>query len=87
MWRDAAKRDLAAQAMKITAPDLLGFGIIDAIVPEPEGGAHTDHARMGELLGNVLAEQLAGLKKLTTAELLDARYKKFRNISQFYREA
>jgi acetyl-CoA carboxylase carboxyl transferase subunit alpha len=87
MWRDAAKRDLAAQAMKITAPDLLGFGIIDAIVPEPEGGAHTDHARMGELLGNVLAEQLAGLKKLTIAELLEARYKKFRNISQFYREA
>jgi acetyl-CoA carboxylase carboxyl transferase subunit alpha len=87
MWRDAAKRDLAAQAMKITAPDLLGFGIIDAIVPEPEGGAHTDPARMGELLGNALAEQLAGLKKLTTDELLDARYKKFRNMSQFYREA
>ncbi len=86
MWRDAAKRDLAAQAMKITAPDLLGFGIIDAIVPEPEGGAHTDHAKMGELLGNVLAEQLAEIKKLTTAEMLDARYKKFRNISQFYRE-
>ena len=86
MWRDAAKRDLAAQAMKITAPDLLGFGIIDAIVPEPEGGAHTDHSKMGELLGNALAEQLAGLRKLTTAELLDARYKKFRDISQFYRE-
>ena len=41
---------------------------------------------MGELLGNALAEQLAGLRKLTTAELLDARYKKFRDISQFYRE-
>jgi len=86
MWRDAAKRDLAAQAMKITAPDLLGFGIIDAIVPEPEGGAHTDHSKMGELLSNALAEQLAGLRKLTTSELLDARYKKFRDISQFYRE-
>ncbi|MDR3764641.1 MAG: acetyl-CoA carboxylase carboxyltransferase subunit alpha [Acidobacteriota bacterium] len=87
MWRDAAKRDAAARAMRITAPDLLGFGIIDGIVQEPEGGAHTDHAKAAELLGETLAEQLSELKKLTVAELLDARYKKFRNISQFYQES
>jgi acetyl-CoA carboxylase carboxyl transferase subunit alpha len=87
MWRDAAKRNLAAQAMHITAQDLIGFGIIDAIVPEPEGGAHTDHAKMGELLGNVLAEKLAELKKLSVQQLLNARYEKFRNISKFYRES
>jgi acetyl-CoA carboxylase carboxyl transferase subunit alpha len=86
MWRDAGKRDLAAQAMRITAQDLLGFGIIDAIVPEPEGGAHTDHAKMAENLGNVLAGQLAELKKLSTEQLLDARYAKFRKMSQFYKE-
>jgi acetyl-CoA carboxylase carboxyl transferase subunit alpha len=86
MWRDASKRDLAAQAMHITAPDLLGFGIIDAIVPEPEGGAHTDHAKTAEILGKVLAEQLAAVKKLSTAEMLDARYQKFRTMAQFYKE-
>jgi acetyl-CoA carboxylase carboxyl transferase subunit alpha len=86
MWRDASKRDQAAQAMHITAPDLLGFGIIDAIVPEPEGGAHTDHAKMAENLGNVLAASLAELKKLSTKQLLDARYEKFRRMAQFFRE-
>ena len=86
MWRDASKKDLAAQAMHITAPDLIGFGIIDAIVPEPDGGAHTDHAKMGELLSNVLAENLAELKKLSLTQLLDARYQKFRKMAQFYKE-
>lgn len=87
MWRDAAKRDLAAQAMHITAPDLLGFGIIDGIVNEPEGGAHTNHAKAAELLGNTLSAQLDELKKLPVDELLNARYKKFRNISKFYTES
>ena len=48
MWRDATKRTLAAEAMHITAPDLLGFGIVDAIVPEPPGGAHSDPVQMAE---------------------------------------
>lgn len=86
MWRDASKRQLAAQAMHITAPDLIGFGIIDAIVPEPEGGAHADHVRMAENLDKVLVENLAELKKLSVAQLLDARYEKFRNMAQFFRE-
>jgi acetyl-CoA carboxylase carboxyl transferase subunit alpha len=86
MWRDAGKREVAAQAMHITAPDLMGFGIIDAIVPEPEGGAHTDHARMAENLDKVLVANLAELKKLSTAQLLDDRYDKFRNMAQFFSE-
>jgi acetyl-CoA carboxylase carboxyl transferase subunit alpha len=86
MWRDAGKRDLAAQAMRITAPDLIGFGIVDAIVPEPEGGAHTDHARTAEILDQVLVASLAELKKLGTAELLEARYEKFRKMAQYFRE-
>jgi acetyl-CoA carboxylase carboxyl transferase subunit alpha len=86
MWRDASKRELAAQAMHITAPDLIGFGIVDAIVPEPEGGAHTDHAQMAATLDKVLWASLAELKKLSTTELLNGRYEKFRNMAQFYRE-
>jgi acetyl-CoA carboxylase carboxyl transferase subunit alpha len=86
MWRDAGKRELAAQAMHITAPDLMGFGIIDAIVPEPEGGAHTDHAKTFENLDKVLAANLAELKKLNTQQLLDARYEKFRKMAQFFAE-
>ena len=86
MWRDATKRDLAAEAMHITAPDLLGFGIVDAIVPEPEGGAHTDHVQMAENLDKVLVESLAELKKLSPQQLLAARYEKFRKMAQFFRE-
>lgn len=86
MWRDASKRDLAAEAMQITAPDLIGFGIIDAIVPEPEGGAHTDYVGMAENLDKVLVESLADLKKLSTAQLLDGRYQRFRHMAQFFRE-
>jgi acetyl-CoA carboxylase carboxyl transferase subunit alpha len=86
MWRDASKRDLAAQAMHITASDLIGFGIIDAIVPEPEGGAHANHVRMAENLDKVLQAQLAELKKLSIAKLLDGRYEKFRTMAQFFRE-
>jgi acetyl-CoA carboxylase carboxyl transferase subunit alpha len=86
MWRDASKRDLAAQAMHMTAPDLMGFGIIDAIVPEPEGGAHTNHVRAAENLDRVLCTQLAELKKLSTEQLLQGRYDKFRRMAQFFRE-
>ncbi len=86
MWRDAGKRDLAAQAMRITAPELIGFGIIDAIVPEAEGGAHTDYARTAANLDEVLVGSLAELKKLSITELLDGRYEKFRKMAQFFKE-
>ncbi len=86
MWRDASKRNLAAQAMHITAPDLIGFGIVDAIVLEPEGGAHSNHAQMAENLDRVLVANLAELKKLSTDELLDGRYEKFRNMARFFQE-
>ena len=86
MWRDASKRDLAAKAMHMTAPDLIGFGIIDAIVPEPEGGAHTNHVQTAENLDRVLCTQLAALKELSTEQLLQGRYDKFRKMAQFFRE-
>jgi acetyl-CoA carboxylase carboxyl transferase subunit alpha len=79
------KRETAAAAMKITPKDLTELGIIDGIVPEPPGGAHTDHAQAAELLDAVLQQQLAELKRLSVPELLQARYNKFRNMGQFYK--
>src|SRR5277367_4758280 len=82
-WNDATKKELAAQAMKITAPDLKELGCIDDTVPEPEGGAHTDHEAAAALLDIALTRHLAELKKLPIAELLATRYDKFRKMAQF----
>jgi acetyl-CoA carboxylase carboxyl transferase subunit alpha len=84
MWRDAMKRNIAAAAMKITPKDLSELGIIDGIITEPPGGAHTDHAQAAELLDGVLQKQLAELKRLPVSDLLNARYAKFRNMAQFF---
>jgi acetyl-CoA carboxylase carboxyl transferase subunit alpha len=84
MWRDVMKRDVAAAAMRITAKDLTELGIIDGVVIEPPGGAHNDHAQAAELLDSVLQKQLAELKRFPIADLLNARYNKFRNMAQFF---
>src|SRR5689334_3272805 len=65
MWRDASKRDLAAQALRITSKDLVSLGCVDEIVAEPNGGAHTDHEAAAKLLETALARHLAELKKLS----------------------
>jgi acetyl-CoA carboxylase carboxyl transferase subunit alpha len=85
MWRDAAKKELAAEAMRITATDLSELGCIDDIVPEPEGGAHRDHEAAAALLDASLQKHYAELKKVSPPELLVSRYNKFRNIAQFYK--
>ncbi len=85
MWRDASKKELAAEAMRITATDLKELECIDDIVPEPEGGAHRDHEAAAALLDASLQKQLADLKKIPTAELVVSRYNKFRNIAQFFK--
>jgi acetyl-CoA carboxylase carboxyl transferase subunit alpha len=87
LWRDAAKAEVAAEALKITAPDLKGLGIIDEIIPEPEGGAHLDHEASAAFLGSVLDDTLRDLSRLTIAELLDRRYEKFRRMGQFFEAA
>jgi acetyl-CoA carboxylase carboxyl transferase subunit alpha len=87
LWRDAAKAEVAAEALKITAPDLKEFGIIDEIIPEPEGGAHLDHVASAALLGSVLDDSLRDLSRLTIPELLDRRYEKFRRMGQFFEAA
>jgi acetyl-CoA carboxylase carboxyl transferase subunit alpha len=85
MWRDASKKELAAEAMRITATDLSELGCIDDIVPEPEGGAHRDHEAAANLLDASLQKHLADLKKIPSAELVASRYNKFRNIAQFFK--
>lgn len=84
MWRDPAKRDVAAQALKITANDLLQLGLIDEIVPEPPGGAHNDHDQAAEMLDRVLQKQLQQLKTIPATELPSSRYQKFRRMAQFF---
>ena len=83
MWRDASKAELAAAALKITAPDLLELGLIDEIVPEPEGGAHLDHEAAAKLLDPVLQRWLQQLERLPVPELLQRRYEKFRRMGPF----
>jgi len=84
MWHDATKKELAAEAMRITATDLQEFGCIDDIVPEPEGGAHRDYEAAANLLDRSWQTHYAELKKIPTAELLELRYTKFRNMARFF---
>ena len=86
MWRDAAKRELAAEAMRITAPDLKELGCVDEIVPEPEGGAHTDHDAAVKLVDEALQKNLSELKGLSAENLISNRYDKFRTMAQFFTE-
>jgi len=85
MWRDASQKELAAEALRITATDLSKLGIVDDIVPEPEGGAHSDHAAAAELLASSLKKHLAELKAIPIPELVASRYNKFRNMAQYFR--
>jgi acetyl-CoA carboxylase carboxyl transferase subunit alpha len=84
MWRDAAKAETAAVALKITANDLKELGIVDEIVAEPEGGAHNDYEAAARFLDEVLDRQLVVLSNQSTKGLLEARYEKFRNMGQFF---
>jgi acetyl-CoA carboxylase carboxyl transferase subunit alpha len=84
MWRDASKKELAAEAMRITATDLKELDVIDDIVPEPEGGAHRDHEAAANLLDASLQRHYAELKKIPPAQLVVSRYNKFRNMAQFF---
>ena len=78
LWRDASRKVEAAEALRLTAPDLQKFGVIDEIVAEPVGGAHTDHERAAALLDAALMRALAGVWAMEPSERLDARYRKFR---------
>jgi acetyl-CoA carboxylase carboxyl transferase subunit alpha len=84
IWRDSTKAETAAIAMKIMANDLKELGIIDEIIPEPDGGAHADHEGAAKLFGEVLERQLLALTNQPAKELVDSRYQKFRHMCQFF---
>jgi acetyl-CoA carboxylase carboxyl transferase subunit alpha len=78
LWRDSNRKVDAAQALKLTSPDLLRFGIIDQIVREPSGGAHTNHDLAARLLDEPLSRALSEVSAMNPADRLEARYRKFR---------
>ena len=84
MWRDPTKAEVAAQALKITATDLLDLKLIDEIVPEPEGGAHTNLEATAKFLEPILSGALHELSQLTPKRIVDQRYQKFRQMGQFF---
>jgi len=86
MWRDATKKELAAEALRITAPDLMELGCIDAIVPEPPGGAHTDPDTAAKLVDEALQRHFSELKKMPAKELVASRYDKFRKMARYFVE-
>jgi acetyl-CoA carboxylase carboxyl transferase subunit alpha len=83
LWGNAAKAPEAAELMRVTAPDLLKLGVIDAIVPEPIGGAHRNWEATAASLRAALREQLWQLKSKSEAELIEERHEKFRRIGVF----
>jgi acetyl-CoA carboxylase carboxyl transferase subunit alpha len=84
MWRDSAKKDIAAAALHITAKDNLEMGFCEEVIPEPPGGAHHDYDSAAVSLAEAIDKHLSELEKMSLREMLDARYKKFRNMAQYY---
>jgi len=83
LWKDSAKAEFAAEALKLTAPELLKLGIIDDIIPEPQGGAHRDPQISGKNLKAVLKKHLQELKQIPADKLILLRYQKFRKMGAF----
>ncbi|MBN1299762.1 MAG: acetyl-CoA carboxylase carboxyltransferase subunit alpha [Melioribacteraceae bacterium] len=83
LWRSWEYKEQAAEALKLTAKDLLEFRLIDRIVPEPLGGAHKDHKTTAETLKQVLKEELAGLVKLKSDKLVQSRLEKFSRMGVY----
>lgn len=83
LWKHRKHAPEAAEAMKLAAPDLLKLGLVDGVIPEPTGGAHHDHAATAKSLGEAITSNLEALEKLSTQELLDSRYAKFRAFGEW----
>lgn len=83
LWRDASRASDAADALKITAPDLMKFGIIDGAIKEPVGGAHKDYDFVCSEMKKTILESIEELSKLSVEELKNNRYNKFRKMGAF----
>jgi len=86
MWNDAGKKALAAEALRVSAPEVAELGCVDEIVSEPPDGIHAAHEAGCGLLGSVLKKNLNGLKSVPIDLLVASRQQKFRNIAQYYTE-
>jgi acetyl-CoA carboxylase carboxyl transferase subunit alpha len=82
LWRDAKRKEDASEALRLSAPDLLGLELIDAIVKEPVGGAHNDYALAAALVDEALVSHLTELEALDASARTDARYQKFRAMGR-----
>jgi acetyl-CoA carboxylase carboxyl transferase alpha subunit len=80
LWKDAAQAPLAAEYLRLTAPDLMRLGVVDQIVPEPGAGAHEEHDEAARLLDAALRQSLEEITKLTWDERRERRYKRLRAI-------
>jgi acetyl-CoA carboxylase carboxyl transferase subunit alpha len=80
LWKDSSRAEEAATGLKLTSDKLLDLGLVDRVVPEPVGGAHTGHRQMAQILNKHLVEALERTEKLTKEERLEARYRKFRRM-------
>ena len=83
LWNDENRAEEAASALKLTAPDLLQMGIIDAIIPEPIGGAHRNHAAVFESVSEMLCKQLTTLSAISPEEQIQQRYNRLRKIGAY----
>jgi acetyl-CoA carboxylase carboxyl transferase subunit alpha len=83
LWKDQARAEDAARALRLTARDLKGFDVIDEILPEPPGGAHMDPAAMAETVAAALRRNLRTLRRIKPDALVARRYKKFRAMGIF----
>ena len=84
IWRDSGKAEQAAGALKLTAPDLQSLGLIDGVIPEPGGGAHENYDAAAASLRLTLLDALDRLAPLSPAELVEDRYRKFRQMGNFF---
>lgn len=82
LWSDGTKGPQAAEALKPTAQDIIGLGVIDEIIHEPVGGAHRDHEATAQAMGSAIRSHLAELKTMSKEELVEDRYQKFRAMTQ-----
>jgi acetyl-CoA carboxylase carboxyl transferase subunit alpha len=83
LWKDASKADQAAEAMKITAQDMLELGIVEEVIPEPKGGAHKNFSLQAAAVKQALSRHMGQLTSMKQSELSEDRYQKFRTIGEF----
>ena len=86
LWKDRDAAPQAAEALKITAKDLLELELVDEVIPEPLGGAHNDHSAMADTLREVLLRNLEELRQIDPEERLKQRYQKYRRHGKFIEE-